>query len=278
MNPTTLSLEDAQELAQRHAQASGVVIRELHTSTEMISASELLAQVWGLDGNKLHMNPDLLIAMAHAGNYIVGAYDGEEMVAVSVGFFHAPREAALHSHITGVVSDYAGKGVGKALKFHQRAWCLARGVTTMTWTFDPLVARNAFFNIERLGARRAVYLANFYGAMNDAVNRDQATDRILLHWGLDEPPRSSEGSLRKPSFAALSRGESGPVPDFVLDPAVVECRVEIPQDIERMRREDPSAAAQWRLALRDALIPLLTDGWLIAGFDRSGFYRMERTY
>lgn len=276
MSAPVVGLDDAQVLAQKLAQASGVAIRELHSSAEMVQASQLLAEVWGLSADAVQINPDLLIAMAHAGNYVVGAFDENTMVAVSVGFFHAPRNSALHSHITGVRNKVAGKGIGKAIKYHQRAWCLALGVGKMTWTFDPLVARNAFFNIERLGAKRAQYLANFYGTMNDAVNRNQATDRVLLEWDLAAPFTKADTSEASPGEAALLRGADGPVLQLNAVTRAVQCRVEIPQDIELMRREDPTAAAQWRLALRDVLIPLLADGWQIASFDRSGFYRMER--
>jgi predicted GNAT superfamily acetyltransferase len=75
------------------------------------------------------------------------------MIGASVGFFAAPDDRSLHSHITGIVGDHRGRGLGRLLKQHQREWALARGVHRITWTFDPLVARNASFNLRVLGAR-----------------------------------------------------------------------------------------------------------------------------
>jgi predicted GNAT superfamily acetyltransferase len=265
----------AVELAEQYARTSGVEIRELHGPAEMVAASKLLAGVWGLESSESHVNPGMLIALAHAGNYVAGAFDGPLMVAACIGFFHDPRDGALHSHIAGVVEGHAGHGVGKALKFHQRAWCLLRGVEIMTWTFDPLVARNAFFNLERLGARPVEYLPNFYGDMNDELNRGQASDRLLLRWEL-AGAAAAEGLRPVPAVAVLRRGETGPVLDLSIDSRVDTCRIEIPSDMETLRRENPHAAERWRLAVRNAFIPLLADGWRIAGFDRSGFYRLER--
>lgn len=276
MNGLIVIEADAVELAAVYAKESNVEIRELHGSADMQTAAQLLADVWGLEPMRMQVKPDMLIALAHARNYVVGAFDGEEMVAACIAFFYAPKDLALHSHITGVAKDRAGSGIGKALKYHQRAWCLARGVETMTWTFDPLVARNAFFNLERLGARPAQYLPNFYGEMTDELNRGQASDRLLLNWDLrnsGSTPSDSEGTLPP---AVLSRGERGPVLDLALAEHARACRVEIPSDVELLRRTDPAAAERWRLALRGTLIPLLAGGWQIVGFDRSGFYRIER--
>lgn len=268
---------NAAELAKVYSKDSNVEIRELHTSPEMVTAAKLLADVWGLEPNRTHVKPDMMVALAHAGNYVVGAFDGEQMVAACIGFFYAPKDLALHSHIAGVLGDRAGSGIGKALKYHQRAWCLRRGIETMTWTFDPLVARNAFFNLERLGARSAQYLPNFYGEMTDELNRGHASDRLLLHWdlrGSTAARPSLEGTLPP---AVLSRGEDGPVLESTIDHRARACRIEIPSDVEILRLNNPNAAEQWRLAVRAAFVPLLADGWQIAGFDRSGFYHMERT-
>ena len=104
------------------------------------------------------MPPNLLRALAHSGNYAVGLYDGERMVGASVAFFAAPAERSMHSHITGVLPDHQSHGLGRVLKQHQREWALARDVGHITWTFDPLVARNAHFNLRVLGTRVTEYL------------------------------------------------------------------------------------------------------------------------
>src|ERR687886_297223 len=113
---------------------------------------------------------------------VAAAITGTRLVAASAGFFTAPPECALHSHITGVAPTDAHRGIGFALKLHQRAWALARGVRLVVWTFDPLVARNAWFNLAKLGALPTAYLESFYGAMSDGINAGEESDRVLVDW------------------------------------------------------------------------------------------------
>ena len=103
-----------------------------------------------------------------------------------MGFFGAPADEALHSHIAGVAGSVRGRNIGFALKLHQRAWALRRGVSAVAWTYDPLVRRNAYFNLVKLAARPAEYLPNFYGGMHDAINGGDDSDRALVHWVLDD--------------------------------------------------------------------------------------------
>src|SRR4029450_5155871 len=138
-------------------------------------------------GNPPPMTAELLRALAHAGSYVAGAFAGTRMVGASAGFFTAPPDPGLHSHITGVAPTGQHHGVGFALKVHQRAWALARGIRVVAWTFDPLVARNAWFNLAKLGARPTGSLEDFYGPMTDAINAGMASDRLLLAWELDHP-------------------------------------------------------------------------------------------
>ncbi|KRA24200.1 hypothetical protein ASD65_07035 [Microbacterium sp. Root61] len=265
---------DARALAEH----SGVVVRELHTPDEMIAASRLLAEIWHVEENKSHLDPGLLVALAHADNYVAGAYHEGRLVAVCVGFFHPPSDHSVHSHIAGVADGFLGAGVGKALKHHQRAWCLRKGADSITWTFDPLVARNAYFNIHRLGTTATAYLPDFYGAMTDGINRGQPSDRMLLVWDLyGEPPAdpAAEASSASERYALRSIDRE-PVLDLAGVADSASCRVQIPSDIERMRLESPELSARWRLAVRDALTTLMDDGWRVTDFTRAGDYCLER--
>ena len=120
--------------------------------------------------------------------------------ACALGFFGPPAHASMHSHVAGVSGGSASKGVGTAMKLHQRAWCLDHGVAEMTWTFDPLVARNAAFNVRRLGASSRRVPGRLLRQMTDGVNAGQGSDRILVRWHLDEPfpprPREPEPAPR----------------------------------------------------------------------------------
>lgn len=267
------------------AAGAGVTIRELHSPAEMQEASDLLARIWRMAPGTSHLDSGLLVALAHAGNYVAAAEREGVMVAVCVGFFHAPERRTLHSHITGVAAEVGGRGVGAAIKFHQRAWALRNGADTVTWTFDPLVARNAYFNIHRLGASVAHYLPDFYGTMTDGINRGQPSDRILVAWNLRAPagaePDTSEPDTSEPDASvpdAVALTAVGNEPRVQLDRlgSARSCRVEIPADIEALRIEDPEAAIRWRFALRETLGGLLAEGWQVVDVPRSGGYRLRR--
>ncbi|MGX7681560.1 hypothetical protein ACSMXN_21970 [Jatrophihabitans sp. DSM 45814] len=187
----------------------------------------------------------------------------------------------MHSHIAGVDPAMRARNIGFALKLHQRAWALVRGISEICWTFDPLVRRNAYFNLVKLAADATEYLPNFYGPMDDAINGGDETDRLLVRWQLDSPAVSAacEGRLRSRSpgveaVDALKAGaDGGPLMGLVSGATI---RIAIPADIESLRRTDPKLAAEWRLAVRDVLGGNLGDGGRIAGFDRNGWYLMDR--
>jgi len=255
---------------------TGLVLRPLHNSDEMAAASELMARIWRVEKAQSHVSPEMITALAHAGNYVAGAFRNEELIAACVGFFHPPDAKALHSHITGVHPDAAGTGAGTALKLHQREWCLERGITRVTWTYDPLVARNSYFNIHKLGGEIESYRPDFYGDMRDGVNEGQPSDRVLLVWRLDRPPRDAP-EVDEP-WPAVLRSVDGRPQLLGEGPAPAEhCRVEIPSDIGAVRRADPGLATAWRAALRSALGGLLEAGWTVAGFDRRGHYLLTRS-
>ncbi|WP_345800728.1 GNAT family N-acetyltransferase [Microbacterium sp. AZCO] len=228
----------------------GIQIRPLETVEEVFAASEVLAEVWG--GDRGGMPPNLLRALAHSGNYAVGLYEGERLIGASVAFFAAPAERSMHSHITGVLPEYQRHGLGRVLKQHQRSWAFARDVGHITWTFDPLVARNAHFNMRVLGTRVTEYLVNQYGPMDDGVNRGDETDRVMVVWALAAPPAPT------------------PADDQVV------ASVAVPHDIEALRRESPVDAAAWRLRVRDAFVGHLAEGLVVGGFDDERGYLFVR--
>jgi predicted GNAT superfamily acetyltransferase len=191
------------------------------------------------------------------------------MVGASAGFFTAPPDPALHSHITGVAPTGQHRGVGFALKLHQRAWALARGVPLVVWTFDPLVARNAWFNLAKLGARPTAYLEDFYGPMPDAINAGMASDRLLLAWELDDPAvvAACAGRPRQPPSA---RAESALAVGSDLEPAPRETgaaavTVAVPPDLEPL---GPAQRRAWRAAVRQALGARMAAGAAVTGFLR----------
>jgi len=297
------ALAEAARTAAATAARAGVQLRQLETMADMTSACAVLDEVWGIaPGAVSEIQPPLLRALGHGGNYLVGAYReggavsaGGGLVGASVAFFTEPLGAAMHSHITGVLGGTAGTGVGSALKWHQRQWALERGLSRITWTFDPLIARNAYFNLTRLGARPETYFVDFYGAMDDGPNRGQPTDRMQVGWDLTAAATVEAGH----SARLDAKGGSGPdvreareagaavLLSVGADGRPVTGRSEvdrqdsvllgIPADIEALRRSDPSSALAWRYELRAALALLMADrSWHVTGFARSGWYLLRR--
>ena len=199
-------LADADEVAARAAKAAGVVVRELGSLAELEAVIAVFDEIWEPDTGNSSIRLDLLRAMTKAGNYASGAYDvaSGALLGACVGFFGPPAHAELHSHIAGVVPGGLGRSVGFALKVHQRAWCLRRDVRVIAWTYDPLIRRNAYFNLVKLGARPVEYLRNFYGVMDDVINSGTETDRMLVHWDL-RSVAATDASAGKPQARVVRR-------------------------------------------------------------------------
>jgi predicted GNAT superfamily acetyltransferase len=271
--------------AESAARGCRVRVRELREMAELQRVYELYEAIWRPDPANPPITTAFGHALAHAGNYVGGAFDGDALVGACIGFFAEPVGQVLHSHIAGVSPAVRGRSVGFALKTHQRAWALRRGLTTITWTFDPLVARNAYFNLAKLGALPVQYLDDFYGRMGDEINADDESDRLLVAWRLDGPlaarccagrPNHADPDALRAAGAAvgLDADEAGgPVAGRVDAPTVL---VRLPPDIERLRRSDPAAARPWRRAVRDVLGGLLAEGAAVTGFARDGWYVVER--
>ncbi|NYJ04130.1 GNAT family N-acetyltransferase [Petropleomorpha daqingensis] len=285
-NPTRLrdDVDAAEAAARAAALAAGVTIRELTELPDLEAVSRLFEGIWGRDAHP-PMTTELLRALAKAGNYVVGAFDGGTLVGACAGFFSAPAQGTLHSHIAGVSSQVRGRSVGFAVKVHQRAWALHRDVPLIGWTFDPLVRRNAWFNLGKLAAAPVEYLPNFYGGMHDGINGDDDSDRLLVHWDLRSasvaeacrgrvPRVDAAAELAAGAVVALGATPLGTPQPGSLDGAV--SLVAVPPDIEGLRTADPGLAKEWRVAVREALVPLLASGASITGFDRSGWFVVQR--
>ncbi len=299
------SVAHAWTVARAATHRAGVEIRPLATVEEMTVACRLLDDVWDIPPEDAsEVRPSLLRALGHAGNYLAGAYltagpRQGQLVAASVAFFGTPLGASLHSHITGVLPG-SGPGIGSAVKWHQRAWAIQTGLSRITWTYDPLIARNSFFNLNRLGARPRSYFVDFYGPMDDGPNRGQPTDRVDAVWDLhsDTTARAAARLLGDDQLPAdgpdvdglraggatvmLAVGDDGePVAGLAGAAGSAtgsdQRLIGIPADIEAIRRADPGLALRWRLGLRTVLAPLLAEEpWRVTGFAKSGWYLVER--
>lgn len=264
-------LRDAAAVAAEVARRAGIGIEPIESARQADDAADILRDIWGGDPTALPGNA--IRALAHAGNYAVSVHDlaaDGALIGASVAFFCAPARSAIHSHITGLRPAVRGRSIGTAVKLHQRAWALAVGLTTVTWTYDPLIARNAHFNLTTLGAAITSYEVDFYGPMQDEINLGDETDRFEVDWDLTRPwpvdPPTAGGTL------VLEVGPSGEplrLPGLAGGEPV---EAGIPSDVEELRRADPALARQWRHALRDTLLPLLDDGYRVIGFTEQSRY------
>lgn len=222
------------------------------------AVNEFLAGVWDMPAGTHFVPSPMLMVMAHAGNYVVAASEDGELVAASMAFLGLEENRPiLHSHVTGVRPDAQGRAIGFSLKQHQRDWCLARGVETVEWTFDPLVRRNGYFNLEKLGATVAAYYTNYYGQMRDGINQGDDTDRCLVRWELTSP-RTTQPSDPHP-------GDDG---DVILVP--------VPDDIVALRQADPDEARKWRLTVREAMGGAIAAGYRATGMTPDGEYVLTK--
>ncbi|MEV4145910.1 GNAT family N-acetyltransferase [Amycolatopsis sp. NPDC049691] len=273
--------DEAAAAATAAATASGVEVRTLAEVADLTAVTRLFESIWRPAPGNQPVTSELLRAMVSAGNYVAGAFDGPELLGACFGFFGGPAKGGLHSHIAGVATAGHGRGIGFALKLHQRAWALRQDVPVISWTFDPLVRRNAHFNLTKLAARPEQYLPDFYGPMHDGINGAGDTDRIMAVWDLASPAvrSAAEGSPAPFDAAALRRqgaavalaadAGGGPVTGPADAPVVL---VAVPADIEALRRADPGRGRAWRVALREVLGGLLAGGASVIGFDRAGWY------
>ncbi|MGW5260786.1 GNAT family N-acetyltransferase [Microbispora sp. NPDC004025] len=256
----------ARDQAAAAAAQRGLRIAELRTIAEFARVVRLFDGIWHPEPWNPPATAELMRALTHAGGYVAGAFDGAELVGAGVAFLAAPAGRALHSHMTGAVRP----GAGFALKLHQRAWALERGLSRITWTFDPLVRRNAHFNLAKLAALPEEYLPDFYGPMGDAVNAGDESDRVLAVWRLDDPrvARACDGLPYRPAgadgaVAALAERDGRPV---ALDTGAPVVLVSVPADVESLRRTAPETAKAWRHAVRDVLGGLMAEGRPVTGF------------
>lgn len=276
----------ATSAATKAAAEAGVTVTALMDAPGTHQAARLLSGIWASDQPGLPISAHAVRALAHTGNYVVGAWSGSELVGASVGFLGIQHgRLQLHSHITGTAPAFQRSSIGFALKQHQRAWALQRGIEEVTWTFDPLVRRNAWFNLRKLGAVATAYEADFYGPMEDGINAGDPSDRCLVTWDLLAPAvmaaadRSGPtGPGRDPAGPVLldARDDGGPVVADLRPVGDGPYRCRVPADIEVARATDPDLAGQWRLALRHTMGAAMAAGLVAAAVTRDGCYVLTR--
>jgi predicted GNAT superfamily acetyltransferase len=280
---------------------AAISIRKLESIEEMEQAEDLQRAVW--PGSETDVVPaHLLTTLAHNGGVVLGAYDSEQLVGLVVGFLgtdsSTPERVAMArlkhcSHMLGVLPEYAGRGIGFQLKAAQLDVVVAQGVRLVTWTYDPLLSRNAHLNIRRLGAVCRTYLKEVYGAMRDALNAGDASDRFQVDWWVTSPRVTSRvhgkrAPLDLAHFLAAGAQELNPAslgPDDLPRPSTSPASpegalalVEIPSDYPQLRARDPELGRAWREQTRSIFTDAFEAGYLVTDFVHLKGGRLPRSY
>ncbi len=227
-------------------------IRELRTFDELAEAVRLQQQIWGFDDVDL-IPLRMFIVATKIGGQALGAFDGGKMIAfcLCLPALKPGGYSYLHSHMLGVLPEYRNSGIGRQLKFHQREYALAQGIELIEWTFDPLEIKNAFFNIERLGAIARRYVRNQYGTTSSRLHGGLPTDRLIAEWWLRSPRVTS--SENKTS----ARGRQ------------VEASVQVPAQIAAIRENEPERAREIQSGIAQQFEHYFDKGLAVTGFERT---------
>ena len=255
-----------------------ITIRDLNTLEEYADCVALQEATWGA-GFSERVPTAILRVSQMVGGVAAGAFDStNRMVGFVFGLTGIRDKELVHwSDMLAVRDELRGQGIGEALKQYQRDKVTALGVRSMLWTFDPLQAKNANFNINHLGALPIEYVVDMYGSnTGSSLHGALPTDRFIVRWELRErkdtkrPPLPIAGDsipIANPvgndglPFAEMLRATSshaGPV------------RVQVPADFSAVQRQGASTAMRWRIVLRDVM-----RSWLDAGYRVSGFVRPD---
>jgi predicted GNAT superfamily acetyltransferase len=253
----------------------GIVIRPLASIADYDEAVALQDETGGA-GFSDRVPAAILRVCQKVGGVSAAAFDADgRMLGFVFGLTGVRDGRLVHwSDMLAVREHARGKHLGERLKIYQRDVLRDIGVQTMFWTFDPLVARNAHFNLNRLGASIADYVPNFYGANTGSIlHGGLPTDRLVAEWELTAstaaPARSPNGTAtRNEDVPRTSIVDGGEPRGIVPLPDAARVRVPIPRDIETVLSSDTGVALSWRLATRDAIMHYLARGYRVTAFHR----------
>lgn len=271
----------ASRVAEAAAARSRVAVDEVDDMPTLRAVSALFDEVWGRNDEGTPMPSEVMRSLTHAGGCVTVARHATGGLVGAAVLVRGP-DRGTYSMIAAATSGFADQGIGTALKLRQRVWALGRGLTSMSWTFDPLVSRNARFNLTKLGAEAATYEASFYGRMHDAINIADDADRLVATWRLD-----SARVLSATEGTAPDAADPDPLGDEVValgpdgEPSILRrpdgtTWIRVPLDIVALRRRRPDEAAAWRVATRKAFAEALGHGSAATGMTRTGWYLITK--
>ena len=211
----------------------------------------------------------ILIALQHAGSLLLGAFDDDRVVGFSLAFpGYSGNEQFLWSHATGVLPEYQGRGIGQSLKLLQKQLAVEAGFSCIRWTYDPLQLGNANLNISHLGCRCNQYHMDFYGDVSDGLNAGLPTDRFEVRWPLSAEACVSVSALPEPQPILVVNSDDKPSDIKWSEATAPTVAVEIPGNINELRRNNLELARTWRALTRKVFTTLFVTGYDVVGFQR----------
>ena len=231
--------------------SNSIQVRELDNLQDQDFGRNIFDITWSMDAGT-EITPNLLQAMVHSGSYLSGAFIDNKIVGAAFAFPATNGGLHLHSHMTAVLPEFRDKGVGYALKIDQWNWAKKQNYSYLSWTFDPLVRRNAKLNITKLGVDISAYHPNFYGDMPDALNAGDESDRLMVSWRTDvDAPKARE---------------------LITNPEPGDVLIEIPEDIVAIRSKNQSESMKWRRQVREQFLAAFEKNGKVIGFSANNEY------
>jgi chorismate synthase len=239
---------------------SEIEIRDLACDADYAACIDLQRETWGASFSDV-VPANLLRVAQKIGGIAAGAFEQGRLLGFVFGLSGVMAGELVHwSDLLAVRPAERGRGIGELLKRYQRDALLARGIERVCWSFDPLVAKNAHINFNRLGVFAHEYVVDMYGDTDSPLHSGIGTDRLIAIWQLDSERVRARLAGREPKEAATPE----------------QIRVEIPADIHALNRTDPQLAREWRERTRALFMEYLPD-YVVSGFAKegeSGYYRL----
>ena len=275
-----------------------IEIRALTALSELKVAVELQTVYWGTSVESL-VPAQMMFTIIQSGGHVLAAFDGERMVGVLIGLLAASDTPArdylnVYSKRMVVLPEYRGQGIAQDLKFKQLDCAIAQGINCIIWTYDPLLAVNAHFNIRKLGTTAHEYVINYYGQDVDEYGLSilGASDRLIVQWNADSPEVMDRVRQQfVPKSLTEYIGEDTPIlnlstiADGIPHPADLnlsdnaQVMLEIPRDFRGLANAYPHLATKWRTQTRSLLTTYLCEnGYAVVDFVNSEYKGLERAF
>ena len=250
-----------------------IAIRKLTTIEEMRLVQPLEQKVWGATPIPIHQT----FTAAKNGGLVIGAFIGDEIVGFSYSFpGFANGQTFLCSHMLGIHPDYQLMGIGKQLKDEQLKLAVEMGYELITWTFDPLESRNAYLNTTKLYGICNTYLENWYGEMDDGLNKGLPTDRFKIEWWISSERVEGQWNPEILSYArpfTVGQSTKGNPTILLVEKEIPTynegIEIPIPEHYQLIKKNEPELALDWRMKIRTIFQTLFASGYALIGVNKS---------